>query len=159
MTDETRPARDLAGGESNAMETKLLHLSQASITTGVPSSWANADRFAGKHEARLAKSVGITQFGLNYVILDPGSMSSSRHWHEAEDEFVYVLSGRVTLIDNNGEHDLTAGSFAGFPAGISNAHHLVNKSNEPTVFIVVGSRKPGEETIHYPDDTFGPVRK
>jgi uncharacterized cupin superfamily protein len=51
------------------------------------------------------------------------------------------------------------GSFAGFPAGCANAHHLVNRSNASAIFIVVGSRKPGEERIHYPDDAIGPIRK
>jgi uncharacterized cupin superfamily protein len=80
-----------------------------------------------------------------------------RHWHEGEDEFVYVLSGALTLIDDNGAHALTAGSFAAFPAGAANAHHLVNRSDAPATFIAVGTRKPGVETIHYPDETFGPV--
>jgi uncharacterized cupin superfamily protein len=115
--------------------------------------------FAGNHEARLGKSVGLTQFGVNHVTLDPGAISALRHWHEAEDEFIYVLAGELTLIDDNGEHQMGAGAFAGFPAGVANAHHLINKSNEPATFMVVGSRRPGEETIHYPDDDFGPIRK
>jgi len=144
------------------METRLLHISNVPTSTGLPKASRNAIRaalFAGKHEARLAKSVGLTQFGVNLLTLDPGSMSALRHWHEAEDEFVYVLKGRLTLIDDNGEHGLVEGSFAGFPAGSANAHHLVNKSDEPATCIVVGSRRPGAETIHYPDDDFGPIRK
>ena len=92
-------------------------------------------------------------------MLEPGSISALRHWHEAEDEFVYVLSGILTLIDDNGEHTMEQGSFAGFPVGCTNAHHLVNRSNASAIFIVVGSRKPGEEKIHYPDDAIGPIRK
>lgn len=144
------------------MDTKVLHISQVPVSTGLPKTSTatfKADRFAGKHEGRLAKSVGLTQFGVNYVTLDPGAMSALRHWHEAEDEFVYVLDGKLALIDENGEHALVAGSFAGFPGGEPNAHHLVNASDAPATFIVVGSRRPGEETIHYPDDDFGPIRR
>ena len=144
------------------MDTKLKHVSEVPATSGLPKTTYDAikaDRFAGKHEARLAKPFGLTQFGVNRVTLDPGTWSALRHWHEAEDEFVYVLSGNLTLIDNNGEHALKEGSFAAFPAGVANAHHLVNTSNEPATYLVVGSRKPGEETIHYPDDDFGPIRK
>ena len=107
----------------------------------------------------MARAVDITQFGVNHVTLEPGSISALRHWHEAEDEFVYVLSGTLTLIDDNGEHTMEQGSFAGFPAGCANAHHLVNRSNASAIFIVVGSRKPGEERMHYPDDAIGPIRK
>jgi uncharacterized cupin superfamily protein len=143
------------------METKSRHLSQVPVSTGLPRSISNpvkAELFIGKHEAQLGKSVGVTQFGVNHVTLDPGSISSLRHWHEGEDEFVYVLSGELTLVDNNGEHALLAGSFAGFPAGSPNAHHLVNRSTSPAAFIVVGTRKPGQETIHYPGADFGPVK-
>jgi uncharacterized cupin superfamily protein len=148
------------------METKLLHVGSIAISSGLPKSLVDPikpELFAGNHEGRLGKLVGMTQFGVNHVTLDPGAASSLRHWHEAEDEFVYVLAGKLTLIDENGEHELEAGSFVGFPAGEPNAHHLVNASDAPAVFLAVGSRRPGEETIHYPDDRpnmrTGPIRK
>lgn len=145
------------------METRASHLADVPVVTGSPSLGrilpVRAAAFEGRHEARLARLVGLSQFGVNHVTLDPGAMSALRHWHEAEDEFVYVLNGQVTLIDENGEHTLMEGSFAGFPAGVANAHHLVNRSAAPATYLVVGSRRPGEETIHYPDDGIGPIRK
>ncbi|MCE9521919.1 MAG: cupin domain-containing protein [Alphaproteobacteria bacterium] len=141
-------------------ETKLRHISQVPVQVGLPASISSPikrDLFAGKHEAQLGKVAGIAQFGVNHVMLEPGSISSLRHWHEGEDEFVFVLSGELTLIDDNGEHTLTAGSFAGFRAGSANAHHLANKSQAPAVFIAIGTRKVGQETIHYPDDAIGCV--
>jgi uncharacterized cupin superfamily protein len=107
----------------------------------------------------MAKAVGLTQFGVNRVTLAAGARTASRHWHTVEDEFVFVISGTPTLIDENGQHALESGSIVGFPAGVPNAHHVVNQSDKPAVLIVVGSRRPGEETITYPDDKFGPVRK
>lgn len=62
------------------------------------------ERFAGKGEAQLGKGVGLTQFGVNHLTLQPGAISSLRHWHEQEDEFVFVLSGTLVLIDEAGEH-------------------------------------------------------
>jgi uncharacterized cupin superfamily protein len=118
-----------------------------------------AGQFAGFHERQVGKAAGMTQFGVNHVTLEPGSISSLRHWHEAEDEFVLVLSGRLILVDDNGEHDLAEGDFAGFPAGIANGHHLCNRSDAPASFLAVGSRKPGEDTVHYPDDNLGPIRR
>ena len=105
----------------------------------------------GGVERQLGKAVGLTQFGVNHLTLGPGAASSRRHWHETEDEFVFVLSGTVTLIDQNGEHVLEAGDFAGFPAGAANGHHLVNRANAPAELIVAGLRRVGEERIHYPD--------
>lgn len=142
------------------MDTKLLHLSDVPVLTNTPSQWSSPihpEWFAGTHEAQLAKRVGLTQFGANVVTLDPGAASSLRHWHEEEDEFVYVLSGTLTLIDENGAHEMRAGAFAGFPAGAANAHHLKNLSNAPAMFLAVGTRKVGRETIHYPDTPERPV--
>jgi len=141
--------------------TLVSHTDDVPMTTGLPASWKNPLRpelFAGKHERRLGKTVGITQFGVNQVVLDPGSATALRHWHEAEDEFVFVVSGEATLVDENGEHPLRAGAFAGFPANARNAHHLVNRSSAPVTLLVVGSSLPGRETIHYPDDPLGPVK-
>jgi len=125
----------------------------------LPAKRGDKAPFDGRVEKRLARAVGVTQFGVNHVTLEPGARTASRHWHEAEDEFVLVLSGRPTLVDENGPHDLAPGTIVGFPAGVANAHHVLNDSDADVILIVVGSRRPGEETIHYPDDNFGPVRK
>lgn len=117
-----------------------------------PPNPIKAEWFVGVRSVALGRAVGVNQFGVNHVTLAPGAYSALRHWHEGEDEFVYVISGEVTLIDDNGEHVLAAGAFAGFPAGVPNAHHLANRSGAPASFIVVGARKRGQETIHYPDD-------
>lgn len=137
------------------METRTGHLSTAPVSPWRPT--AEADAFAGRREAWLAKSVGLTQFGVNHLTLEPGAMSSLRHWHETEDEFVLVLSGTLVLIDDNGERLLVEGDYAGFPAGYANAHHLTNRSKGPATCIVVGTRKVGTETIHYPDNQVGPI--
>lgn len=144
------------------METRLKHLSEIAVSHGAYKTLDPPIRpqmFTGFHEAQLGKAVGLTQFGVNHVTLDPGMQSSLRHWHEAEDEFVYVLAGEVVLIDETGAHPMTVGSVAGFPAGVANAHHLENRSTGPAVLLVVGSRRHGSETIHYPDDAIGPFSK
>ena len=115
--------------------------------------------FYGRLERRLSKPLGLTQFGVNHVTLEPGAATSLRHWHEAEDEFVYVLAGEASVVDDDGVHTLTAGSFAAFPAAEANGHHVRNLSAAPVELLVVGSRRPGEETIHYPDDPIGPINK
>jgi uncharacterized cupin superfamily protein len=115
--------------------------------------------FVGKVERRLAKPLGLTQFGVNHLTLAPGATTALRHWHEAEDEFVYVLAGEASVIDNDGAHVLPAGSYVAFPAGEANGHHVRNLSDSPVELLVIGSRRPGEETIHYPDDPVGPINK
>lgn len=89
---------------------------------------------------RLGDAVGLTQFGANLVELAPGAWASQRHWHACEDEFVYVLEGELTLIEDDGETRLIAGDSAGWPAGVRDGHHLVNRSQGVARFLVIGSR-------------------
>jgi uncharacterized cupin superfamily protein len=64
---------------------------------------------------RLGDAGGLTEFGVNLLRLPPGNWSSQRHWHSAEDEFVYVLEGELTLIEDGGETMLRADDCAAFP--------------------------------------------
>ena len=91
--------------------------------------------------------------------LRPGAFSTNRHWHEAEDQMAYVLDGSPTLVDENGKHNLKVCEIVGFLAGRPSAHPSVNEHDHEAVLKVVGSRKAGQEAIHYPDDKFGPIRK
>jgi uncharacterized cupin superfamily protein len=107
-----------------------------------------AGQLKGREKRVLSDLFGLTQFGVNLLTLAPGSWSSHRHWHEAEDEFIYVLEGEVTLIDDQGEHRMTPGMCAGFKAGVPNGHHLVNKSDKPAVCLELGTRAK-DEVIEY----------
>ena len=100
---------------------------------------------------RLSEHFGLTHFGANFETLPPGSQSALRHWHSDSDELVLVLEGQLTLITDDGEKPMREGMCVGFPAGVANAHHLVNRSSEPATFLVVGSRSKGD-WVHYPDD-------
>jgi uncharacterized cupin superfamily protein len=108
-------------------------------------------RIAGRLKQRLGDAVGLKNFGVNQVTLQPGSQSALRHWHTKQDEFIYVLTGEVTLVTDAGEQILTAGMAAGFPAGEANGHHLVNRSDQVAVYLEVGDRTPDDQGV-YPDD-------
>lgn len=104
---------------------------------------------AGRHKTPLGNAAGLTQFGVNLTRLEPGASTSVRHWHEQEDEFVFILKGECILIENVGETLLRAGECAGFKAGVANAHTIVNRSQADVVMIEVGTRALSERT-HYP---------
>jgi uncharacterized cupin superfamily protein len=110
--------------------------------------------FAAGFDKRVKRALGdaggLTQFGVNLTTLEPGAMSALRHWHQHEDEFVFVLEGEVTLITDDGEDVLGPGMAATFPAGEPNAHHLVNRSGEPATYLEVGTRSAVEDVV-YPD--------
>lgn len=93
---------------------------------------------------------GLTNYGVNLVELSPGSWSAQRHWHTREDELIYVLSGELTLVSNEGEQILKPGMVAGFPAGVSNGHHLMNTGDSDASYLEIGDRIAEDEAF-YPD--------
>ena len=101
---------------------------------------------AGRVRRRLGDAGGLTDFGLNLMHLPPGNWSSQRHWHSHEDEFVYVLSGELILVEDAGETVLRAGDCAAFPKNSGNGHHMINRGTEPATYIEVGSRQPMDLT-------------
>lgn len=100
---------------------------------------------------RLGDAAGLTDFGVNLLRLPPGAWSSQRHWHSAEDEFVYVLEGEVVLVTDAGEEILRAGECAGFKAALRDGHHLQNRSSRDAVVLEIGSRKVADDEGEYPD--------
>jgi uncharacterized cupin superfamily protein len=106
----------------------------------------------GRARKALGNAAGLTQFGVNVLTLEPGAWSSQRHWHSAEDEFVYVLDGEVVLVTNAGEEVLRPGDCAGFKAGEADGHHLINRADRPARLLEVGTRtEPGVDAVDYPD--------
>ncbi len=91
---------------------------------------------------RLGEAGGLRDFGVNLMTLPPGGWSSQRHWHSHEDEFVYLLEGELTLIEDEGETVLRAGDCAAFPKNTGNGHHMINRSLAMAIYIEVGSRDP-----------------
>jgi len=95
---------------------------------------------------RLGNAGGLRDLGVNLMTLPPGGWSSQRHWHSDEDEFVYVLEGELTLVEDAAETLLRAGECAAFPKGTGNGHHLKNLSSGMAVYLEVGSRSSNDLT-------------
>jgi uncharacterized cupin superfamily protein len=118
-----------------------------------PSSYPEpfASRMMGREKRPLGDVFGLTNFGVNLTSLAPGAVSSLRHAHTKQDEFVYILKGHPTLHTDEGHTQLSPGMCAGFKAGTGNGHHLINDTAEEVVYLEIGDRTPGDEGS-YPDD-------
>ena len=110
----------------------------------------HAAGFEGRIRRALTQPLGLTQFGVNLTTLEPGAMSAQRHWHENEDEFVYILSGELVLVTTDGEQRLRPSMAVGFPKGDRNGHHLVNTSDKPATYLEIGTRARDDDG-EYPD--------
>ncbi|HXQ83348.1 MAG TPA: cupin domain-containing protein [Xanthobacteraceae bacterium] len=116
--------------------------------TGYPAPF---DRVVlGRERKRLGNAAGLDQFGVNLTTLKPGAASALRHWHEKEDEIVYILAGEVVLIEDGGEILLKPGEAAGFKANSPNGHQLVNRTQRDAVYLEIGTRSK-RERAEYPD--------
>ncbi|MDZ4365333.1 cupin domain-containing protein [Brevundimonas sp.] len=111
---------------------------------------AHAGPCLARRRWRLGDAAGLSQFGVNLLRLPAGAWSSQRHWHASEDEFVWVVSGEVVLVEQVGETILSAGDCAGFKAGVPNGHRIENRSDSEAVLLEVGTRSTTTDACDYP---------
>lgn len=121
---------------------------QPRSSSGYPEPFRS--RVLPREKRALGDALGLTKIGVNLTTLLPGKESSMRHFHSREDELVFVLEGEVVLRTDEGEQLLTAGTCAGFPAGMKNGHQLVNRSDRPSRYLEISNRDP-EDSADYPD--------
>jgi len=108
-------------------------------------------RVLPREKRRLAAALGLTKIGVNLTTLPPGKESSMRHFHTREDEFIFVLEGELVLRTDQGEQVLTAGTCAGFAAGVRDGHQFVNRSDRPARYLEVSNHDSDDEA-EYPDE-------
>ncbi len=110
-----------------------------------------ASRMMLRQKRPLGDLFGLKNFGVNLTRIAPGGASALRHAHTKQDEFIYILEGRPTLVTDAGRMPLEPGMCAGFKGGTGDAHHLVNETDEDVVYLEAGDRLPGDSAT-YPDD-------
>ena len=129
---------------------KMINLSIVPVQTGSTYPHPFEIPCSGQSCQRLARSAGLTLFGVNLTVIEQGAWSSQRHWHSHEDEFVWVLDGELTLVTDAGEEILRAGDCAAFRSGDPDGHHLVNRSDSPARVLEIGTSNP-KDRCTYPD--------
>ena len=138
--------RGLAAGFALVMGGPMGIIDQTKIAPRLGSIYPSpyAEMMAGRSSLRLGDAGGLTQFGANLVMLAPGALSSLRHWHQNEDEFVMVTEGECVLVQDAGEVLMRVGDCAAFPAGSTDGHHFLNRTVKVAKFLVVGTRAKSE---------------
>ena len=135
-------------------ESKSIALVAASVPIRrKPSAYPEpfASQMVGREKRQLGEPFGLTNFGVNLTRLAPGAVSSLRHAHTKQDEFIYVLVGNPTLHTDEGRTRLAPGMCAGFKAGTGNGHRLINETSVDVVYLEVGDRTANDQAS-YPDE-------
>jgi uncharacterized cupin superfamily protein len=103
----------------------------------------------GIHGRRLIREEGRPLSGAVWE-LPPGSRGVDYHFHHGTEEYLVVLSGTATLRTPDGERELPAGSVAHFSPGPEGAHTVMNLSDEPMRYVMIGAHA-SPDIIEYPD--------
>jgi uncharacterized cupin superfamily protein len=103
----------------------------------------------GIHGRRLIREEGRPLSGAVWE-LPPGSRGVDYHFHHGTEEYLIVLSGTATLRTPDGERELPAGSVAHFSPGPEGAHTVMNLSDEPVRYVMIGAHA-SPDIIEYPD--------
>jgi uncharacterized cupin superfamily protein len=117
------------------------------IHSGYPLCFPNC--LEGRELRRLGEAAGLQHLAVALVDLLPGAAVSLPLWQSHEDEFFYVLEGEATLITDHAEEALPAGRGAGFAAGDTLGHQIVNRSKQTVRLLKVGNTADGVNVTDY----------
>ena len=88
------------------------------------------------------------KIGIAYEELAPGKQSVPFHYHLIEEEHIIALRGEATLRLGDRRYRLKAGDYVAFPAGQLAGHCLINESDAPFLFIIIGDHEPNEVCVY-----------
>ena len=104
--------------------------------------------FAGMPLGRL---FGAVATGMGIYELPPGNAAWPYHFETAEEEWLIVIDGELTLRTPSGETVLHAGDVACFPAGADGAHAVRNRTDAPVRYAMPSTRARFGGASVYPD--------
>ena len=101
-------------------------------------------------DAWLARLAGLERIGLSRGRIPPGGESFAYHAHQAEEEWLFIVSGRARARIDGKDHELGPGDFAAFPTPQA-PHLLTNPFGEDCVYLMGGERGLVTDVLAYPD--------
>ena len=109
--------------------------------------YSHGERF-GTRFRQLGEYGGCSHVGVCMEEIAPGRQAYVAHYHLLEEEQLLVLEGRPTLRLGERRIPMEPGSYVVFPAGQKAGHALVNETDEPVRYLIIGERNPNEVTVH-----------
>jgi uncharacterized cupin superfamily protein len=122
-----------------------------SANSVAPEEFAQGTRFAIRYRHLTAAMLGEAyHVGVALEELPPGKQSVPAHYHMLEEEHLYMLEGALTVRLGDERHEMKAGDYICFPAGQRVGHCLINHTDKPARYLIIGERNP-HDTIVYTD--------
>jgi uncharacterized cupin superfamily protein len=98
-------------------------------------TFAALDRTSGERFQALRRQLGVSSFGMNLLVLEPGQRGRI-HAHDRQEEVYFVLEGELTLGVKGVEHVLRADDLVRVDPGVR--RQLVNRGSERLVLLALG---------------------
>jgi uncharacterized cupin superfamily protein len=109
--------------------------------------WGESGRFMGRAR-HLTEQYGPYHVGISIEELQPGKQSCPAHYHLFEEEHVLMLEGAVTLRLGERRYAMKPGDYVCFPAGQRAGHCLINESDAPCKYLIIGEHNPNEVAVY-----------
>ena len=109
----------------------------------------HGERFARRRK-QLGKPGGSREIGCSLYEIPPGKRPFPYHFHTANEEAMFVLSGSATLRLDGREVRIRAGDYVAFPVGPAGAHQVINDTDEPIRILMISTMLEPDVAV-YPD--------
>ncbi len=108
---------------------------------------STGERFGMRYQ-HLTTYGGGSQISVSMEVLAPGKQANPAHYHLLEEEHVMVLEGCLTVRLGERFHEMAPGSYVCFPAGQKVGHALLNRTDAPCRYLVIGNPNPHDVAVH-----------
>jgi len=109
----------------------------------------HTERFSCRRKALSADGRG-EQIGCSMYEVQPGKTAFPFHFHWANEETIYILSGHGSLRLGEQEFAVAAGDYIALPTGPDHAHQLIGKGEQPLRYLCFSTMQ-SPEVCEYPD--------
>jgi uncharacterized cupin superfamily protein len=111
--------------------------------------WSDVPRFAVRYRHLSLATIGDDyHVGVAIEELPSGMQTAPAHYHFLEEEHLYILEGSLTVRLGAGTHRMRAGDYICFPAGQKAGHCLINETDAPCRYVVIGENKANDVVVY-----------
>lgn len=115
--------------------------------------WSDVPGFALRYRHLTSAAIGDDyHVGVAIEELPAGMRGSPAHYHMLEEEHIYVLDGTLTVRIGAESFDLKPGGYVCFPASQRAGHSMINNTDAPCRYVIIGERNPDDVIVYTDSD-------